>query len=45
MTEPVILLRFGEMSTTVLVYGHSISDTVAPNINDSYLAAKLPFGR
>ena len=32
----------GEMSTSVLVEGHSISDIVVTQQNDSYPAVKLP---
>ena len=35
----------GEMSTCVLVSGHSISGVVVPQQNDSYSAAKLPYSR
>ena len=33
------------MSTSVLVEGYSISGTAALPINDSYLAARLPYAR
>ena len=35
----------GEMSTSVLVEGHSISDTVVLPRNDSYVAAKRPYAK
>ena len=35
----------GEISTSVLLEGYSISGTVALPRNDSYLAAKLPYAR
>ena len=35
----------GEMSTSGLVEGHSISGTAVLPRNDSYLAAKLPYTR
>ena len=35
----------GEMSTSVLVKGHSISGTAMLPRNGSYLAAKLPYTR
>uniref|UniRef100_A0A8C4Q371 3-hydroxyisobutyrate dehydrogenase n=1 Tax=Eptatretus burgeri TaxID=7764 RepID=A0A8C4Q371_EPTBU len=37
--------KVSEMSTSVLVEGHSIGGTAVPQQNDSYLAAQLPYAR
>ena len=37
--------KIGEMSTSVLVEGHSIIGIVAPPQNDNCLAAKLTYAR